>query len=168
VRQRQQLEKVLTDLNAQLKKLTESFIKGLIEEPMYLELKDELGKKIAEARLGLSNLAASSAEGQGGGGTLISAHRAYKAVMNDPEAQSRVLKIFCRHAVEEIRVEKLESLVLAAMTLDDLKSAYQSGRITAKAVRDHLGWRPKKLIAAWGKSGRKSAVDYRLVVSWRS
>jgi predicted site-specific integrase-resolvase len=166
-RQKQQLERMLADLNAQLKKLTESFIKGVIEESMYIELKDDLGKKIAEARLGLSNLAATSSESREGGGTLITAQRAYQAAMNDTEARSRILKIFCRHAVDEIRVEKLESLDLAAMTLDDLKSAYQAGRITAKAVRDHLGWRPKKLITAWGKSGRKSAVDYRLVVSWK-
>ena len=46
-----EVTKHIDDLNAQLKRLTESFIKGVVEEEMYLQLKSEIGAKLQEARL---------------------------------------------------------------------------------------------------------------------
>jgi len=166
-KERTLLEKQLSDAKGKLGRLVDGFTDGIIDRDLYVAKKKSLDFSIRTVgdRIATIDAIAGSDEAKriGEKFRLKQLQEVLARVSANTDYTAAMLRLITKYTIQAISMPA-SPVVLAGLSDDELRGLLASGRIVPKNLTD-AGWSWRR-IARLGKSGRKTALDFDLNVTW--
>ena len=171
-KEKQMLEDKLSSIDKQLTRLTEFLLKGTISESQYSVQKERIDSEKSDVKHRMVEidtlLQRRDISSQGLRSDVNRLQTQFQNVISKGQAgMFLVLKEAVKCLVQRIEIEFLPQPVIEGMSFDEIKIMYAQGRILPRHL-NQAGWSDRKISKLLGKSGRRTAINYQIVITWKT